>query len=56
MIVETAYESESSSGFYRKAFLASATEAVKRWKFRPATQGGRPVNVYFILTVNFKVQ
>jgi len=34
----------------------AAVDAVKRWRFRPATQGGRPVNVYFILTVNFKVQ
>ena len=31
-------------------------EKARTWKFRPATQGGRPVNVYFILTVNFKVQ
>src|SRR3546814_14019448 len=34
VIVETTYKSESRSGFPRKAFLASATEAVQRWKFR----------------------
>ena len=43
VIVETAYESESSSGFYRKAFLASATEAVKHWKFRPELVAGHVV-------------
>ena len=33
-----------------------AVEAVKRWKFRPATLHGRPVAVYYNLTVNFRVQ
>src|SRR3546814_19590447 len=40
VIVETPYESASRSGFHRKAFLASATEAVKRWKFRPELVAG----------------
>src|SRR3546814_10670785 len=43
VIVETAYESESRSGFHRKAFLASATEAVKQWKFRPELVAGHVV-------------
>src|SRR3546814_1031238 len=43
VIVETTYKSESRSGFHRKAFLASATEAVKRWKFRPELVAGHVV-------------
>ncbi len=31
------------SEYYRKAFLASATEAVKQWKFRPETVAGQVV-------------
>jgi TonB family protein len=34
----------------------AAEEAVKRWKFRPATLNGKPVSVYFNLTVNFQLQ
>jgi TonB family protein len=34
----------------------SAVEAVKQWRFKPATLNGRPVKVYYVLTVNFKVQ
>ena len=34
----------------------AAVEAVKKWKFKPATLNGRPVNVYFVLTVNFQLQ
>ena len=33
----------------------AAVDAVKQWKFAPATLYGKPVAVYFILTVNFKV-
>jgi TonB family protein len=33
-----------------------AVEAVERWKFRPATLHGRPVAVYYNLTVNFRLQ
>jgi protein TonB len=32
-----------------------AVEAVKRWKFRPGTLNGEPVDVIFNLTVNFKL-
>jgi TonB family protein len=34
----------------------SAYEAVKTWKFKPATLDGQPVKVYYTLTVNFQVQ
>ncbi|HEV7505756.1 MAG TPA: TonB family protein [Thermoanaerobaculia bacterium] len=34
----------------------SAVEAVQEWKFRPATLEGKPVKVYYVLTVNFQVQ
>jgi TonB family protein len=34
----------------------SAVEAVQSWVFLPATLGGRPVKVYYVLTVNFRVQ
>lgn len=33
----------------------AAVEAVKQWKFAPATLYGKPVAVYFTLTVNFKL-
>lgn len=32
---------------------AAAVAAVKRWRFTPATLNGRPVAVYFDLTVRF---
>jgi TonB family protein len=34
----------------------SAVEAVKQWRFKPATLNGRPVKVYYVLTVNFKIE
>jgi TonB family protein len=33
----------------------AAVNAVQTWKFKPATLDGRPVSVYYILTVNFQV-
>jgi TonB family protein len=33
----------------------AAVDAVLTWKFKPATWEGRPVPVYYVLTVNFKV-
>jgi len=33
----------------------AAVEAVRRWKFRPGTLNGQPVDVLFNLTVNFKL-
>lgn len=34
----------------------SAVEAVRRWVFSPATLAGKPVKVYYVLTINFQVQ
>jgi protein TonB len=34
----------------------AAIDAVKQWKFKPATLDNRPVSVYFTLTVNFQLQ
>ena len=34
----------------------SAVDAVEKWKFKPAMFQGRPVKVYYVLTVNFQVQ
>jgi protein TonB len=34
----------------------AAVDAVQRWKFKPAMLAGRPVKVYYVLTVNFQVQ
>jgi TonB family protein len=34
----------------------AAVEAVRTWKFKPAMFEGRPVKVYYTLTVNFKVE
>ena len=33
----------------------AALDAVKTWKFQPATRLGEPVAVYFIVTVNFRL-
>ncbi|MEM7480631.1 MAG: TonB family protein [Acidobacteriota bacterium] len=34
----------------------AAADAVKKWKFQPATLNGKPVDVYYNLTVNFSLQ
>jgi TonB family protein len=34
----------------------AAVDAIKQWKFKPAMLNGRPVTVYYNLTVNFKLQ
>ena len=33
-----------------------AVKAIKAWKFKPATLNGKPVDVYYNLTVNFRLQ
>jgi TonB family protein len=33
----------------------AAVDAVKTWKFKPAMLEGKPVKVYYVLTVNFQV-
>ena len=32
-----------------------SVDAVKQWTFKPATLGGKPVKVFYVLTVNFKI-
>ena len=34
----------------------AAVAAVKQWKFKPATLRGKPVDVYYNLTINFSLQ
>jgi TonB family protein len=34
----------------------AAVETIKTWKFEPATLNGKPVDVYYNLTVNFTLQ
>jgi len=34
----------------------AAAEAVARWRFRPATYRGEPIDVYYTVTVNFRLQ
>ncbi|HUP48750.1 MAG TPA: TonB family protein [Thermoanaerobaculia bacterium] len=34
----------------------SARDAVSRWRFRPATYRGEPIDVYYTVTVNFRLQ
>jgi TonB family protein len=33
----------------------AAREAVSRWRFRPATYNGQPIDVYYTVTVNFRL-
>jgi TonB family protein len=33
----------------------AAVDAIRTWKFKPATLEGKPVKVYYVLTVNFQV-
>lgn len=34
----------------------AAVDAIRKWKFEPATLNGKPVDVYYNLTVNFTLQ
>ena len=34
----------------------AALDAVEKWKFKPATLEGKPVKVFYTLTVNFNLQ
>jgi len=34
----------------------AARDAVRRWRFRPATFHGEPIDVYYTVTVNFRLQ
>lgn len=33
----------------------NCVDAISRWRFEPATQNGKPVSVYYNLTVNFRL-
>lgn len=35
---------------------ASASDTAKQWKFKPATLEGKPVAVFFVLTISFSLQ
>jgi len=34
----------------------AALDAVRRWRFRPATFHGEPIDVYYTVTVNFRLR
>ena len=34
----------------------AARDAVRRWRFRPATLNGEPIDVYYTVTVNFRLR
>ena len=34
----------------------AALDAVRRWRFRPATFRGEPIDVYYTVTVNFRLR
>ena len=37
-------------------FEEAAVEAIRQWRYRPATRNGQPVSVYFTVLVEFKLQ
>ena len=37
-------------------FDRAALDAVRKWRYRPATMSGRPVRVYFTVVVDFLVR
>lgn len=37
-------------------FEQSALDAIRQWKYRPATLGGRPVKVYLLVSVEFRLR
>jgi TonB family protein len=39
-----------------KGLGLAALDAVCQWRFKPATLKGEPVKVYYVLTVNFKIE
>jgi hypothetical protein len=36
-------------------FIDSAIAAISHWRYRPATQDGKPVDVYFTIRVDFEL-
>ncbi len=45
---------EHSSG-NRSLDTAARNQVLRRWKFQPATDGGRPVQAYGLIPVDFKL-
>ena len=41
---------------FAKVLREEARRAVSRWRFRPATYRGEPIDVYYTVTVNFRLQ
>ena len=41
---------------FRRNSLTGALEAVRRWRFKPATQGGQPVVADVIVPLDFAPQ
>lgn len=39
----------------REDLAAASLEAVRQWRFEPATLDGEPVTVYYQLTINFRL-
>lgn len=37
-------------------FGPAAIEAARQWLFQPATEDGRPIKVYYSLTINFDIE
>jgi TonB family protein len=37
-------------------FTDAAVDAVRKWRYRPASMGGRPVRVFFSVVVDFVVR
>ena len=37
-------------------FEAAATRAVRRWRYKPAMKDGKPVDVYFLINVEFNLR
>jgi len=36
-------------------FVKSAAEAMRHWRYEPATLDGKPVDVYFTVRIEFKL-
>ncbi len=59
--LETTIDKEGKVGTIRvlegqpMGLTESAEKAVKTWTFKPATRDGKPVKVYFVVTIDFKV-
>ncbi len=61
VILETIIDAEGKVGKIRvlrgqpMGLSESAVKAVKTWTFKPATLDGKPVKVYYVITVNFQI-